>query len=345
MTLLNTINPKYRNIGWHIVGWAILFLLPIIFTRQTEEVQEITIHDIQFSYLNLITKVFWILLFYVNTEILIPKLLYAKRILLFICAQIVLFFVVIGIRGIFFHLIVTDIEYIFYNSFVVNSPPLFFTVFASIAFKTLQDRLKSERTAQELKNENLETELSFLRSQISPHFLFNVLNTVVSQIRFKSKELEPTVLKLSSLLQYMLYETNDAKVPLKSEVNYLEDYIDLQRTRFGKRVKITFIANLDQEWYLIEPMLLIPFVENAFKHGTGNIKEPVIEISLKTNESELFFEVRNKFLENDISKDTVSGIGLSNVRRRLELLYGERYQLEFNKTSPLYEAKLKLILE
>jgi LytS/YehU family sensor histidine kinase len=138
--------------------------------------------------------------------------------------------------------------------------------------------VREEKIKSDLENERLKSELSFLRSQISPHFMFNLLNSMVSLARKKSDLLEPMLIKMSEILRYMLYEKDDSKIPIEKEHAYLNNYIDLQILRFGKKVKVNFESNLENTSLLIEPMLLIPFVENAFKHGTGMIKEPTIDI-------------------------------------------------------------------
>jgi len=192
----------------------------------------------------------------------------------------------------------------------------------------IRDRLKTDRLAKEKENENLKTELSFLRSQVSPHFMFNVLNNMVALARKKSEVLEPSLIKLSSLLRYMLYETDVDKVALEKEIDYLQSYIDLQKQRFGDKVKVNVSLEVEDDRYMIEPMLLIPFVENAFKHGTGLIREAQIDIQLRAKGKQLYFTVRNRFdpASKEI-KDKTSGIGLPNVRRRLNLLYGGDHSL------------------
>jgi sensor histidine kinase YesM len=192
----------------------------------------------------------------------------------------------------------------------------------------------------------LEMELKFLRSQISPHFLFNILTSLVSLVRKKSDQLETSLLMLSGLMRYML---NDAgkKITLQQEMEYLESYIALQKLRFGHDVKITFHTEVpdEQKNYSIEPMLLIPFVENAFKHGTGYVDQPFIDINLAAREGVLDFQVRNKFdQEANTSKDESSGIGLNNVRSRLTLLYPGRHDLLIHTERQLFSIHLTLRL-
>lgn len=335
---------KNRKIIFHIAAWAVFFLMPIIFSHEGEDGTPTWLERMDFFYLNGITKIFWIALFYLNTIILIPKLLYRKKWFPFVLSQLLLFALIMAIHRLFFGILVTDLRFDAYWSLFYNSIPFLFIVLGSIVYRTVQDRLATEKAENEQQKENLKTELSFLRSQISPHFLFNVLNNIVALIRLKSEELEPTILKLSSLMQYMLYEADEEKVLLKSEVDYLENYIDLQKLRFGDRLNLNIDLEPMEDWHTIEPMLLIPFVENAFKHGAGMLEKPVIDISLKAANSELLFVVKNKYVDMDGAKDEVSGIGLANVQRRLELLYGKEHSLNIDKDGEWFTVALKLKL-
>jgi LytS/YehU family sensor histidine kinase len=184
-----------------------------------------------------------------------------------------------------------------------------------------------------------------LRSQISPHFIFNVLTNLVSLARKQSKQLEPALMMLSDLMRYMLYESDEKKVSLANEIEYFKSYISLQQLRFGDDIKIDLDINLSQEilQQKIEPMLLIPFVENAFKHGTG-ADDPFISILLFFNDNGLVLDVKNKFMEDDKSKDNNSGIGLENVQSRLMLLYPQKHQLTVNRENNIFHVHLNLPL-
>ncbi len=235
----------------------------------------------------------------------------------------------------------------FLGMLTFNLAPYSLTIAAGILFRMLGDKIRAEKLARQKQEENLKTELSFLRSQVSPHFLFNVLNNITSLARKKSDELEPTIVKLSSLMRYMLYEANEERVLLKTEVEYLSSYIELQRQRFGDKVTIT--VQLDNEEHSdarIEPMLLIPFVENAFKHGVGFIQDPFIDIRLRASGGNLWFNVDNKCNKDDNElKDLASGIGLANVRRRLNLLYEEAHTLDIHKeTDPEDNIRFSITL-
>jgi LytS/YehU family sensor histidine kinase len=195
--------------------------------------------------------------------------------------------------------------------------------------------------------EQLAIKLKFLRSQINPHFIFNVLTSLVSLARKKSDQLEPSLIMLSDLVRYMLYESDEKKVPLFREVGYLENYIELQKLRFGDTVKIEARIELS-EWEArqsIEPMLLIPFLENSFKHGMG-VDEPFIQIHLTTHNGRLQLDVMNRFNDDlNETKDMNSGIGLENVKSRLILLYPGKHSLIREKQHDIFHIHLTLQLQ
>lgn len=199
---------------------------------------------------------------------------------------------------------------------------------------------------QRLQKEQLRTELSFLRSQVSPHFMFNTLNSMVALARKKSDKLEPALIELSNLMHYMLYESDMEKVSISKEMNYLQSYIDLQTLRFGNQVQILLSMQPPATERYIEPMLLIPLIENAFKHGIGLIEEPEINIALHVNDDKLSLDVKNKFnSERNEVKDRVAGIGLVNLVRRLKLLYPDRHEITAVQNGHWFNASLKIQLQ
>lgn len=229
------------------------------------------------------------------------------------------------------------------NPFISTFPFMMaWALSTSIKFSIDYTRLDRERKDRE--NESLKSELSLLRSQISPHFMFNVLNSLTALARKKSDELEPIIIKLSQLMRYMLYDLGVNKVSIETEIEYLQNYIDLQRLRFGSFIDIKFDKAGDNSDFLIEPMLLIPFVENAFKHGTGLIARPQIDVSIHILGERLNFAVRNKYnADTGEVKDNTHGIGLQNVKRRLALLYPGKYELVIEKDDQWFAIKLNLL--
>jgi two-component system LytT family sensor kinase len=324
----------------HCIVWAIIFMLPYVFNTWDEK-DEASYVD-PYRSINTVTNFLWMGLFYLNASVFIPRLFYKKRYMQYALLLLCSFCVVMLLHGALFRPFVLGHTFNFKSSSVHNIIPFLFTIFVSTTYQTISDRIKAETLLAAKQQENLKTELSFLRSQISPHFLFNVMNNIAAMVRLKSDELEPTIHKLSSLMQYMLYETDEDKVLLQSEIEYLQSYIDLQRQRFSEKLKLHVSLDVKENWHTIEPMLLIPFVENAFKHGTGLIQNPEIEIELMAEHDKLYFIVKNKFIQTETVKDKTSGIGLVNVKRRLELLYGNRQQLTINKTNDWFTASLQL---
>lgn len=333
---------RYQAVALHVLVWAFVFSLPYIFSLQWDEGRMPTAFARKILVLNIVMNLLWVVTFYVNTFYFIPRLLYDKRIVVYFATNAALLMGILLINRWVYEVLLFKQPYAIDKALLHNAIPFLFFVLIAIAFKTVTDRIKMDKLAKEKESENLKTELSFLRSQISPHFLFNVLNNIVALVRLKSEDLEPTILKLSAIMQYMLYDTDDDKVILKSEVDYLQSYIDLQKLRFGNRLSIHLDLTPKESWHAVEPMLLIPFVENAFKHGTGMIENPVIDISLQAEDNQLRFVVKNKYVPSDNAKDKVSGIGLANVRRRLQLLYGDYYSLDMDKTNGWFTVSLQL---
>ena len=327
----------------HVLLWAMIFLLPYIFNSENDSPKDAD--ELAFRNLNTVTNLFWMGLFYLNAVVLIPHLFYTRKYILFVFCLVISFFIIMLLHGALFKPFVQGHDFNFFRSSAHNIIPFLFTVTVSTTYKIIYDKIKADAVAAELQKENLKTELSFLRSQISPHFLFNVLNSIVAMVRLKSEELEPTVIKLSSLLQYMLYETDEEKVLLRNEEESLRNYIDLQSLRFSSKLTLNTSFDVKEEWHTIEPMLLIPFVENAFKHGYGLLNNPEIDIDLKSSNNQLDFFIKNKYVSLDTAKDKTSGIGLANVKRRLQLLYPEKHTLLIEDNNGWYKVHLKLFLK
>lgn len=293
----------------------------------------------------LTNDLFLIGIFYLQAYVFIPFLIYRKKYSLYGLVLAVIFTMLVAYRWFFTTMVFTEHKFEIRPTILFNIFVLLFILAASTAYIMIKERMRAERLQSQRENETLKTELSFLRSQASPHFMFNVLNNMVALARKKSDQLEPSLIKLSSLLRYMLYETDEDKVPLDKETEYLQSYIDLQRQRFGQNVRIDVLLAPGDFGYEIEPMLLIPFVENAFKHGTGMILDAHIDIRLRLEGNELLFAVTNKYNPASIEvKDKTSGIGLNNVKRRLNLLYAKNHTLTINKDNDRFAVSLKINL-
>ena len=340
-------SKKWVTILLHLAAWMILFSLPFLFrpSMDNNKQHEGSGDETAFLFHYLTNAVLWIGFFYLNATVIIPKFLYKKKYWQIAGAYALIIFVLVMYSMLFFNFFIHHTEFRYRSSFLFTIFTFLFFSGCSTAYQLIRDKIKADQILQEKENENLKTELSLLRSQVSPHFMFNVLNNMVALARKQSDQLEPSLIKLSSLMRYMLYEADEDTVPLEKEIEYLQSYIDLQQQRFGKNVIVNVTFSVNDDHHYIEPMLLIPFVENAFKHGTGMIEDARIDIDLKTEKNKLLFTVRNKF--NNVSnnvKDKTSGIGLANVKRRLNLLYGGNHSLLITKNDDCFKVSLEIFL-
>ncbi|MEN5196970.1 sensor histidine kinase [Sphingobacterium faecium] len=222
-----------------------------------------------------------------------------------------------------------------------------FTCMVSIplAPKLMKAILESSMKMVKLERDNLKMELDFLKSQVSPHFLFNTLNSIYRMSEMNDPETPDTVLRLSNLARYILYQGKNDDIFLSKEVDFIKDYINLATLRYGGKIPIeSNIANIEEP-YKIVPLILIPFVENAFKHGPDRSRSDAwIDISLRITDDRLIFSVKNG-VNNAAEKPNFGGFGLQNVRRRLELHYPHRHKLTIVESENSYSVELTVDLK
>lgn len=213
--------------------------------------------------------------------------------------------------------------------------------------KILKSHLEERRKAEQLEKEKHKAELNFLKAQIHPHFLFNTLNNLYTLTLQKSDQAPTTVIKLSEMLDYMLYQCNDKQVPIHKEIKLLNNYIDLERLRYGERLEFSFEQNIDNREAPISPLILLSIVENAFKHGaSGAIKKPRIEIDITVIDNLLRARVYNTKPQKTQADPAgyKEGIGVSNIKRQLELVYPGAYTLEITEKMGYYSVDLEIQL-
>lgn len=329
---------KLFHLIFHLVFWTVWIFFPLVNAGSNEDFR-------RFYWAIFPVVLTNIPLFLLNSEWLIPQVFRRRGLPVYLLAlfALIAFFSVVHLL-LKEWLVPPDLVRRKLDIFWAVVPVVFLTAI-STGYGFITYLLQQEKLRQEEQQERLQSELSFLRSQISPHFIFNILNSIVYLIRSGSALAEPVTIKLSELMRYMLYESGGAQVTLDKEADYLKNYIELQRIRFEEDVDIRFTIVGNSGSQAIEPMLMIPFVENAFKHGVGLIAEPVIDISLEISERGLCFSVKNKLTpESDQERDGSSGIGLRNVQRRLELLYPENHRLEVSKADGWFIVNLNLQL-
>jgi len=223
----------------------------------------------------------------------------------------------------------------------VSSFTLLFLIggFIRLAFSFI----RNQDEKKQLENAKLSAEVNFLKSQINPHFLFNTLNSIYSQAHSRSEKTEVSILKLSELLRYMLYDSAENKVELIKDIQYINNYIALQKLRLSSKVKINYSVNGKLEGHIIAPLLLITFIENAFKHGISYSQSSSIDIEIKIIGEILTLYVRNPITQTNTFTD--GGLGLKNVSRRLELLYQDKYQLLVQQVNNQHIVNLNLDLK
>ncbi|WP_299252626.1 sensor histidine kinase [uncultured Aquimarina sp.] len=222
---------------------------------------------------------------------------------------------------------------------------LFLTISYVIAtfIETFLFAQKKEEETIRSKNENLQTELKLLKSQINPHFLFNSLNNIYALSVMDSDKTQQSISYLSNMLRYVLYECERPLVPLEKEITYIENYIKLFSLKSSKSYPIKTNFNVSDNNLMIAPMLFIPFIENAFKHS--NIEKnngSYIHIRINVTSQNIVFQIENSIPKEKIQKDNVGGIGLENVKKRLSILYPESHQLEINESKEIFEIMLNI---
>ncbi|TDG35334.1 hypothetical protein EZJ43_13580 [Pedobacter changchengzhani] len=291
-------------------------------------------------------------LFYINYIFLIPELIKKRKRYFVYMGVFILLIAISAFAKITIAVLYPDdvLKTVLANGKVIEMPVNTFAIIvtfisgfflvSSCIIKFTIDWFSNERVQRNLESERREMELQFLKSQLNPHFLFNSLNNIYSLAYQKSDKTADAIMKLSEIMRYMIYESNTPTVSLSKEVDYLTSYIELQKIRFkdGAFVELTIQGEIDDQQ--IVPLMLISFVENAFKHGVINDPKEPIKISIIANKKILNFSVINK--KNNQNKDAQGGVGLPNVERRLQLIYPDRYKLNVVNSATHYTCELMI---
>ena len=219
-----------------------------------------------------------------------------------------------------------------------------FSIFFFGIIKHIYDYIKLKQAAQQLRIEKQEAELNYLKSQTNPHFLFNTLNNIYSLARDKSDLAPESILRLSKILRFMLYETGGAYIAIEQELKIMSDYIALEKLRYDDTLHVNFNYDIEDMKQALPPLLLIPLVENAFKHGVSETRNhPFVDIHLSVNQRQLAFFVKNSAEAVPGERSVKENIGLSNLRRQLEMLYTD-YNLSVQQGESVFSATLKINL-
>ncbi len=334
----------------HVVFWLIYFAFN---TLRWGSVHDDLLYSLK---TNLIGFPIHIALSYFNVYYLMPKFVFKKKYFTYAILVLVSLVIMLLVKfNLTYYLVSTNVMP--EATEVVNSLTLNYAITTMLgelyvvsfvtAIKITSDWLQENNKFHNLEKRQLTTELKFLRSQVSPHFFFNTLNNIYSLTLEKSDKAPEVVLKLSELMRYLLYATKKPKQDLKNEIECIQNYIDLERIRFDDSLEVNMQISGDLENKKIAPMLLIPLIENCFKHGASqNIGKMHIDVDISVKEDFLYFNVSNTVPDKrkkEKSKKKSGGIGLSNVKKRLELGYGKNeYDLKTSELDRKFHVELKL---
>lgn len=333
---------KIVRIAIHILFWFCAWFFFFFYYKRYSEANAYTFVA---SLINLVVAAATV---YTFNYYLIPKILLKnqqKKFFAFAFVAIVMFFYIQLLLTLFLvvkllyaeHQLfpeMIDVVMLFFN--------LFFVVFIAIAIKFYKRWSEKDYREQIVQREKVEAELQMLKTQINPHFLFNTLNSIYVLALKKSDQTANTVMKLSDILDYILYRADTPKIALSNEIQIINNYIELEKIRFTDRVDLDFTTHILSKAIQIPPMLIIPFVENAFKHGvTKSINRSWIKIDIQERNQMLDIVVSNSKSQTP-QKRKIGGIGLLNVRKRLDLLYNDSYKLDITEKNNHYDVFLSI---
>lgn len=344
------IAPPFRGIGYiiHIAAWGILFGLPFFFTGKGS--QEVTV----VSYLrSVIVPISFMGVFYMNYFVLVKQFLFSRHEWRFFLSNVVL----IAFAMLTVHLLMQllpppdmgrhihperEIQEVI-GFFMVNAMLYALVAGLSVAIKMTSSWYQVETVRRELEKSRAEAELQNLKSQLNPHFLFNTLNNIYSLIAFSPERAQEAVHDLSRLLRYVLYDSSQPQVLLGSELDFIRNYVELMRIRLPEHVVVTTDISAEKPDAMIAPLLFISLIENAFKHGVSNSRPSFVDMEIHQRDNIVVCMIRNSYFPKDEKQDrSGSGIGLKNLRKRLELIYPNKHIFSTQVDGDCYRCMLEI---
>lgn len=338
----------------HLIAWALLFVSPLIFMQGESGTIAWRRY---FEYC--VSSLSFVIVFYLNYYVLIDRLLFRQRLTAFILTNVAL--ILILAYG-------THLWHLFHRIYLMGTPPppmprprgkSFSIVFIlhdagilllitglSVAIKMTSRWYRVEREKQEIEKERTKAELQNLKSQLNPHFLFNTLNNIYALVAINPQQAQYALHSLGQLLRYVLYENNRELMPLSKELTFIRSYVELMSLRLSKDVQLQVDLPEDDKGFEVAPLLFITLIENAFKHGVSPEGHSFIHISIKlTGADTLICTVENSYFPKNGQDRSGSGIGIENLRRRLNLLYQDRHILRLDRIGDRFVAQLILTLK
>ncbi|MFD1094629.1 sensor histidine kinase [Salegentibacter chungangensis] len=340
---------KKQEITYHIIFWALFILMDVFFNFVIKDTlpQSLEWHLLHLFFFILLQAI----IFYLNYSLIAPVTIPKRKWKYLILSQLLVIGLFTGLRFLFEEVIIYNLTgihnykqasrafgfYLFDNSYYALR-----VIILALIFYMVKHVLNTNQRMNELKLQKKKAELQNLKAQLSPHFLFNTLNSFYSDLYDKAPETSNDILKLSEMLRYVTYENEQDQVTLKDEVTFLQNYIDLYQRRFDNKahIKVSFPQGLTNR--KIPSLLLIHFIENAFKHGILTDKEHPVIIKLETRNDRLILSTENAFKEN--TNYDRKGIGYKNIQKRLDLLFRENYRLDIEEQDDYFKVKLDIPL-
>lgn len=329
---------------YHVIFWIVYFLFNFIRWGSYFDDYLYSLKS------NLVEFPLHILIVYFNIYYLIPKFILSKKyIKYFVYLALSLALIYVLRTGLNYYLVTENIwpeaegvhkAFTFNHIVAVVLGEIYVVAFVSAIKLTIDwsyEKVKNER----LKKAQLQSELNFLKTQIQPHFFFNTLNNLYALAMQRSEKTPEVILKLSEIMQYVLYDVKEGAISLLKEINYIYTYLELEKLRYGETIKSNLTINGNIDSIAIPPLLFLPFIENCFKHGTKNNDNIIVDINFKKKKNSLVFKVHNNFKAGS-NKVVKHGIGIENVKKRLQLLYNNKYKLKTEILKDNYYVCLKI---
>jgi len=355
--MINVFTGKKLTVFLHLFAWAILLGLPLYFFKRWDVGKD-------FIWLYYIGNFINGIIFYSNYLVLVPRYFFgSKKHRYYLSAFFLLAFLyVVSERSneLIFKYVPghekhEEKEIVQGEKDKPGPPPFrqihflnyiftsFILIFFSIGLRVMERHSLTEKLQKELEKEKLNSELAFLKSQISPHFFFNTLNNIYALIGINVEDSQKAVLKLSKLMRYLLYESEHGNTLMSNEIDFMNNYIDLMKLRMNDKINLSVSFPEKFEDFNIPPLLFIPFIENAFKHGISYREKSFIDISMTVKKDSLTFLCNNSLFNSRETEDLEhSGIGLENVGKRLNLLFPGKHELKTNKSDSAFEVILNI---
>ena len=343
---ISVISNPPKRLGWivHAIVWVVLLLVPLLF-RGIYPVKVDWIVYLRFFVI--LTGIFAV--FYANYSCLVKRFVFTRRHFMYLLSNLLLFAIIIVVTHLFLSIIPSselilskkeiDVN-VNFQMIMSNCFKYIFIVILSVAIKVTSSWYQMDAERKELEKQRSDAELQNLKNQLNPHFLFNTLNNIYSLIAINGEQAQETIHELSRLLRYILYDSANEFVPLGKDIDFVCNYVKLMQIRMPEHVDLKTEIQVEKKDTLIAPLLFISLAENAFKHGISASKPSFVHIEIIATQEQIKCLIRNSFFPKDKHDKSGSGIGLVNLRKRLDLLYPENYELTCGHLDETYSCEL-----